>query len=197
MRFQFHLLISNNLLNCWTHKKKVWNLQEKAWTQIANISICKCHFSFLFLFSFLVQCMVFLFSDGLQCFMIFKRFVAPFFPLINLKSIDLHLLYSQSLWRRTIYVYIYIYRERRRETNLEQSAAAGPFPLCRTAHASFDPENYLKSTEGHIRWKLWLCGDTFKDTIQDSKEKKRIKTPSPANSLAVKHGLFLKIQTEM
>lgn len=40
------------------------------------------------------------------------------------------------------------------ETNLEQSAAAGPFPLCRTAHASFDPENYLKSTEGHIRWKL-------------------------------------------
>lgn len=49
---------------------------------------------------------------------------------------------------------IYIERERRRETNLEQSAAAGPFPLCRTAHASFDPENYLKSTEGHIRWKL-------------------------------------------
>lgn len=196
MRFQFHLLIPNNLLNCWTQKKKVWNLQEKAWTQIANISICKCHFSFLFLFSFLVQCMVFLFSDGLQCFMIFKRFCGSIFPPHKLKEHwSTSALQSESMEAHNICVYIY--RERRRETNLEQSAAAGPFPLCRTAHASFDPENYLKSTEGHIRWKLWLCGDTFKDTIQDSKEKKRIKTPSPANSLAVKHGLFLKIQTEM
>lgn len=52
-------------------------------------------------------------------------------------------------------------RETDRETNLERSAAAGPFPLCRTAHASFDPENYLKSSKGHIRWRV------FKDTSHD------------------------------
>ena len=69
--------------------------------------------------------------------------MAQFCPPINLKSIDLHPLYSHNLRRHDV----------QRETNLEQSAAAGPFPLCRTAHASFDPENYLKSTEGHIRWR--------------------------------------------
>lgn len=64
-----------------------------------------------------------------------------------------------------------IWRQRGRKTNLEQSAAAGPFPLCRTAHASFDPENYLKSTEGHIRWKTrWHCGGKFKGTILDFKD---------------------------
>lgn len=67
------------------------------------------------------------------------------------------------------------YRERERETNLEQSAAAGPFPLCRTAHASFDPENYLKSTEGHIRWKLSdIVVINFKDTFLDSKGKIKV-----------------------
>ncbi len=66
------------------------------------------------------------------------------FPPINLKSIDLHPLYSLICEMHKVL----------RQTNLEQSAAAGPFPLCRTAHASFDPENYLKSTEGHVRWKL-------------------------------------------
>lgn len=118
MRFQFHLLISNNLLNCWTHKKKVWNLQEKAWTQIANISICKCHFSFLFLFSFLVQCMVFLFSDGLQCFMIFKRFCGSIFPPHKLKEHwSTSALQSESMEAHNICVYIYIEREGERQTS--------------------------------------------------------------------------------
>lgn len=59
-----------------------------------------------------------------------------------------------------------------RKTNLEQSAAAGPFPLCRTAHASFDPENYLKSTEGHIRWKLSdIVEINLKGTFLDSRHK--------------------------
>lgn len=57
-------------------------------------------------------------------------------------------------------------RETDRETNLERSAAAGPFPLCRTAHASFDPENYLKSTEGRFRRAF------SKDTIHDDQEER-------------------------
>lgn len=83
-----------------------------------------------------------------------------------------------NLFQETLRALIYICftvkiyegtKDRARDTNLEQSAAAEPFPLCRTAHASFDPENYLKSTEGHIRWKHG--GDKFKDTFQDSKDK--------------------------
>lgn len=34
-----------------------------------------------------------------------------------------------------------------RETNLERSAAAAPSPPCRTAPASFGPENYLAHAE--------------------------------------------------
>lgn len=56
-----------------------------------------------------------------------------------------------DLCRASIYICFKEPKGRQTDTNLERSAAAGPFPLCRTAHASSGPGNYLKRTEGHIR----------------------------------------------
>lgn len=129
-RLPFHLLISNNSLDC---RRKPGSLPEAAWTRITNISICKCHFSL-------------------------PPPPPPVLKLVTynglIKSALLELFLWQIFEEHRSTSALKTQRETDRETNLERSAAAGPFPLCRTAHASFDPENYLKSTEGHFRGRV-------------------------------------------
>lgn len=132
--FSFTFMIFNNLLNC--RRKKDGVYRKKAGRELTRFQYASVTFPFCF--SLKATCY------PIDWYGLHYSFVAQFCPPpINLKSTDLHPLYSHNLRRHDV----------QRETNLEQSAAAGPFPLCRTAHASFDPENYLKSTEGHIRWR--------------------------------------------
>lgn len=119
MRFQFHLLISNNLLNCWTHTKKSMKFTGKSLD--TNCQYFNMQVSLFLSFSFFLFSSVHSFffpPDGLQCFMIFKRFCGSIFPPHKLKEHwSTSALQSESMEAHNICVYIEREKERERQTS--------------------------------------------------------------------------------